>query len=112
MIARAPPLRPASEFRRNIPERQLQARLAEIDVLVIQRRLGPDRRSLTERLRIADELRLHGHGGPIADFKPPAHIRLVLDAVGVIFTAPVFTQPDALMSTQRKSIHFALQAGA
>src|SRR5215217_5886755 len=98
MIARAPPLRPASEFGRNIPERQLEARFTEIDVLVIQRRLGPDRRSLTERLRIADELRLNGHGGPIPDFKPSAHIRLVLDAVGIILTAAIFSQPDSLMS--------------
>src|SRR5688572_16260802 len=81
-------------------------------MLVVQGGEWANRRALTECVGVTDEFRLDYKSGPVSHFKPAANVRLVLNAIGIIFTAAVFSKPEGLPFTDRKHIDLSLETGA
>src|SRR6476620_11097048 len=99
MIAWPPPLASSSEFKSDVPQGELKTRLTQIDILIVQGGERSDCGASTERIDITDKLWLDDNGSPVSHFKPATNVRLILDAIGIIFATSVFSQPDVLSST-------------
>src|SRR4026208_2471424 len=96
MITRPPPLASSSEFQCDVPEGQFETGFAQIHILIIQRGERSNRWTSTERIHITTNLRLPDKGGPVSPLKRATNVRLVLDAIGIIFTTSILSQPNVL----------------
>src|SRR5262245_951915 len=112
MVARSPPLRSASELQGNVPVGQLQARLAEIDILIVEFSQRTDGRSKSQSVPVGDEFRLHPRRQPISCLEPTKYVGLILHAVRVIFTVTIFAKANTLMPAERKGINLGIHPSA
>src|SRR6187549_1509008 len=96
MITRPPPLASSSELQCDVPEGQFETGFAQIHILIVQRGEWSDRWTSTERVDVTNKFGLKDNSGPVSNLKPATNVRLVLDAIGIIFTTSVLSQPNVL----------------
>jgi hypothetical protein len=104
MISLPPPLRAPPYFHRDVGITELGTGLAQVHILFVERRQRAGCRITGKRPCVADKFRLRLKRQPVSHFQPSPNIGLVLNAVGIIFSASIFSEPHRLSVSHRKRI--------